>query len=619
VSAGHDGDALATELAGICADYPDASWEVLAQLDQFHRRGQIPPAIFRSVKTKTETLIFGPEAADQTPELRISSAKQEPRHEPQPAGVIPSRSLRPGSVLRDRYELEAPLGRGGIATTFKALDRHRLELPFADRYVAVKVLRDEFSARPEAIVALQDEFGVAQSLSHPNIINVFDLDRDGDLHFITMELVQGESLQALMELTRPDVLPRGQAFTIIREAGAALEYAHERGVVHGDLKPSNIMVPTLGGVRVLDFGLSNRGASDPVSANPARALTVQMATPGYASPERRMGLQPDPRDDLFSLACIAYELLCGQRPYGGDWIDPAHPGADRPRRIRALKRRRWRALQQGLALTRDRRQRTVREFLEGLDLQTATGGVQAQRGLQQGSGRRFWPMLVLALSLAVGALGFLTFADTTPFRDQPWAVATRNFTEDAVARVTRWYQATYQSIRERLQQPAPQVAPGVVTGSEGDAIEEISPPPAIDAITEPVGEEPAKAPPASAASVPVAGGPGVLAFAQDSFTIGEGETVARLMVRRQSGTDGEVSFRWRTEGASARADEDFVPFADTTEPLAAGQTAAVIYVPIVSDAVKEFTEHFVVEIRDAQSGASLGRITRATVIIVDDD
>ena len=619
VSAGHDGDALAAELADICADFPDASWEVLAQLDQYHRRGQLSPSIFRIVKGQAETLIFGSGTADHTPELKISSEERKPRREPQPTGGIAPPVLKPGSVLRGRYELEAPLGRGGMSTTFKALDRHRLELPLANRHIAIKVLRDEFSERPEAIVALQDEFGVAQSLSHPNIINVFDLDHDGDLHFITMELVEGESLRQLMDLAGSGVLPRRQALTIIREVGAALSYAHERGVVHGDLTPSNIMIPTLGGVRLLDFGVANRGPSAPAGASAAQPLPVQAPTPAYASPGRQMGLKPDARDDLFSLACIIYELLSGQRPFGEQGADPAHPGRIRPRRIRALNRRQWRTLQHGLAPTRGRRPRTVREFLDGLELHTAIDNAHFQRTTAGGRRRRFWPSLLLTVALGVGVLWFLAFADTTPLREQPWAVMTRGFTHDAVSRIEGSYAAAYRWVAGKLQPSAPHEEAAAVTAEHDGEIEELLLSPAIKVIAKPVAEAPATAPTAVTATVPVVRGAGVLAFAEESFTIGESDTVARLTVRRQRGTDGKISFRWRTAGASARSDDDFVAFDDATESIAAGEQTAVLYVPIMSDALKEFAEHFMVTISDPRGGASLGPVTQATVIIVDDD
>lgn len=624
VHAGHDADALAAELAAICKNSPDASWDVLALLDQYHRRGQLSPAVFRSVKSKTETLIFGPQAADQTPELRISSENSEksenkdPRRDQRLPAPMEPRVLKPGSVLRGRYELEVPLGRGGMSMTFKALDRHRLELPFADRHVAIKVLRDEFSARPEAILALQDEFGVAQSLSHPNIINVFDLDHDSDLHFITMELLEGEPLSQLMELIHPRLLPPRQAFSIIREVGSALEYAHERGVVHADLKPSNIMILTLGGVRVLDFGLSNRGPSDPMTPNPAQRPRVQAATPAYASPERRKGRDPDPRDDIFSLACITYELLSGRRPYGD-------PSADdelrkiRLRRIRGLNRRQWRMLRRGLAPTRERRQKNVREWLDGLELNPATERSLARRVTAGRLRRRLWPYLVSALVLGAGALWLVAFTDTAPFRDQPWAVAAREYARAAVERVQDSGAAAVRWFAVEPQPSAPHETPAPAATDESDAIEEIALPSASSAAAIPVLEEPATAPLLSTAKSRVVRGPGVLSFSQDNYTVGESDTVARITIDRRAGTDGEVSFRWRTDGASARPGEDFGAFEGVTERLAAGQQTAVLYVPIMSDPVKEHTELFALEIDDPQGGASLGATSRATVIIVDDD
>ena len=120
-------------------------------------------------------------------------------------------------MLRQRYVLERELGRGGMGTVYRALDRNKEGLPPPNRCVAVKVLREEFAHRPDALQALRQEAHQAQALSHPGIVNVFDFDHDGDVYFITMELLEGELLSDLIQRIRPGKLPRQAATDILRD------------------------------------------------------------------------------------------------------------------------------------------------------------------------------------------------------------------------------------------------------------------------------------------------------------------------------------------------------------------------------------------------------------------
>ncbi len=244
--------------------------------------------------------------------------------------------MGPGTVLRQRYVLEQELGRGGMGTVYRALDRNKEDLPPQNRYVAVKVLREEFARRPDALQALRREAHQAQSLSHPGIVNVFDFDRDGDVYFITMELLEGELLSDLIQRIRPGKLPRQAAIDILRDLGDAVAYAHSRGVLHMDLKPGNVMVTTQGEVRVLDFGLAHPHVTEPwISDHPP---PFHAATPTYASCEQLDGAAADVRDDVFSFACVAYELLSGEHPFGRSSAREARDQGHRPRRIRGLSR-----------------------------------------------------------------------------------------------------------------------------------------------------------------------------------------------------------------------------------------------------------------------------------------
>src|ERR1700677_4431512 len=149
-----------------------------------------------------------------------------------------------GRVLRGRYVLERRLGSGSKGTVFKALDRYRADLPEAQQYVAIKILHAAINDnnREKLLAKLRQEFHCVQMLSHRNIVNVFELDRDGDIDFFTMELLEGELLSTVIARLRDRPVHRSHAWAVIRQIAAGLEYAHGRGVVHADLKPQNIMI-----------------------------------------------------------------------------------------------------------------------------------------------------------------------------------------------------------------------------------------------------------------------------------------------------------------------------------------------------------------------------------------
>ena len=175
-----------------------------------------------------------------------------------------------GHVLRERYVIQERLGSGGKGVVFKALDRYRSSLPEAQQYVALKVLHSGSGLSEQMIGNFWREPHCGQLLSHRNIVNVFELDRDGDVVFFTMELLDGELLSDLIERMRPAAMQRFQAWQIIRQLGAGLEHAHERGIVHGDLKPRNLLVTREGEVRILDFGAAQQIVRTQSNSGPAR-------------------------------------------------------------------------------------------------------------------------------------------------------------------------------------------------------------------------------------------------------------------------------------------------------------------------------------------------------------
>jgi serine/threonine protein kinase len=274
--------------------------------------------------------------------------------------------LFPGSVLRERFELTEELGRGGMGVVFKAYDRTRAEL--RDPFVAIKVLNEDFKRHPLAVRALQREARKAQKLAHPNIVTVYDFDRDRGNVYMVMEYLSGRSLDQVINGEARSGMSVKRALEIVRALAAALTYAHEQDIVHSDLKPSNTFITEDNRIKVLDFGIARAAPSQVERGEKTIFDAGQLGaiSPAYASLEMLQGGQPDPRDDIYALACVTYELLTGHHPFNR--IDAAKAAAQRlqPAPVRGLSRTQWHGLRRGLAFERDARTPTVAEFVKDL-------------------------------------------------------------------------------------------------------------------------------------------------------------------------------------------------------------------------------------------------------------
>ena len=272
-------------------------------------------------------------------------------------GDDPPAEMSPGMILRDRFTLLEQIGIGSMGQIFKAVDRRKEESGSPTPWVAIKSITEALSNPPNAPVALQKEAANAQRLSHPNIIRVFDFDRDGDLVFMTMELLEGESLTELLNEHRFRPLPGEQARAIIEGLCQGLIYAHELGIVHADVKPGNVFVTHDGNTKLLDFGISL--ATNDLS----QKSDVYAHTPSYASYEVLEGAEPEAQDDVYSLACVAYRILAGHRAYGGATAHAAATDNLKLKPIENLSAYEWEALQNAMAFRRADRTEDVRSFL----------------------------------------------------------------------------------------------------------------------------------------------------------------------------------------------------------------------------------------------------------------
>jgi len=223
-------------------------------------------------------------------------------------------SLAAGSRLGP-YEIVAPLGAGGMGEVYRAKDTR------LGREVAVKVLPAEVASDPERLRRFEQEARAASALSHPNILTLFDVGRDGETSYLVTELLEGESLR---ERLAGGELPVRKAIELGVAVARGLAAAHAKGIVHRDLKPENLFLTHDGGVKILDFGLAKLTIPEGVTAI-AEATTIAggtetgvvMGTVGYMAPEQVRGERADARTDLFALGCVLYESVAGRRAFAG--------------------------------------------------------------------------------------------------------------------------------------------------------------------------------------------------------------------------------------------------------------------------------------------------------------
>ncbi|HET6884033.1 MAG TPA: efflux RND transporter permease subunit [Pirellulales bacterium] len=219
----------------------------------------------------------------------------------------PLAELPPELENHPRYRLLAPLGAGGMGTVYRA--EHKL----MGRVVALKVIQNRLLGKPDWIERFRREIRAAAHLNHPNIVHAYDAEQVGDAQLLVMEYVEGETLEHVVERHGP--LPVTEACEYARQAALGLSHACERGMVHRDIKPQNLLRTPAGQVKILDFGLA-RFVSENVASSPLTHSGLTMGTPDYLAPEQALDpRRADVRADLYSLGCTVYFLLTGSPPY----------------------------------------------------------------------------------------------------------------------------------------------------------------------------------------------------------------------------------------------------------------------------------------------------------------
>ncbi|PKF76733.1 serine/threonine protein kinase [Vibrio sp. vnigr-6D03] len=271
-------------------------------------------------ETKTTPAVSKPTDKDVTvsPVSSKSPTKPPQKKATNTQNVSNAESLV-GTLVKGRYKLEALIGHGGLCDVYRAKDKVLESSGSESPYVALKILQKEYTSQPETARMLIREAQNTQKLSHPNIIRVFDFGVDQQIYYLVMEYLDGETLEQLIQRSRPSGLQYGKALALLDQILDALHYAHHQDIVHADLKPANIMLNSDGQIKIFDFGVSKTFKLKQDQYAAARKETndnVGGYTPNYASINLIDGKDPKHTDDLFAFACIAYELLSCKHPYG---------------------------------------------------------------------------------------------------------------------------------------------------------------------------------------------------------------------------------------------------------------------------------------------------------------
>ncbi len=563
----------------------------------------------------------------------------------------------PPERLSERgYRLRARLGGGRLGAIYEAQDELSRSSG-SQHFVAILLIDSRIASR--AGFASDFERGAAElkSVSHPNIVKLLEYGRDQNRFYLVNELLESASLRFV--LNDVGTLPAAETTAVLRAVGDALQYLHAKNMVHGNLRPENVLVTFGYEVKLLDV-VPNGWLVTPNDALgvPARA--------------------PDKRDDVFGLACLGSEMLTGRHPFNGNTAQEAYRAGMEAERIDSLGDREWRALAGALSVHRDDRTPSVAQFLEefgagaGQRLKSvvATGNapaapvpdvprptysapepppalprpVVAERAMR-GRPERRGVFGTLFLLIVLAGLGYAVWYYQEPLR---------TFSTDLIAEVDTRIAAERArpapaaapaagSADAPLEQAAPVsdpepamvLAPGASVPADARQAEPTAPPlqqqaappptvvePSPGVVEEAPGvadEAPAADAPTTAApapSVPVAAsGPTRFSFMQDRVTVREGDVAARITIRRSGNLSGTASVSWWTEQDSARADEDYADLGARIESFAPGEASRTVYVPLINDGAREPVKSFRVMIGGSEGAGD----SAVRVDIVDDD
>ncbi len=567
----------------------------------------------------------------------------------------PSFDDAPPDRLSERgYRLRARLGSGRLGAIYEAQDELS-RISGSKHFVAVQLIDDKIATRPGFAAEFERGASELKSIAHPNIVRLLEYGSDNNRYYLVNELLESASLRFV--LNDAGVLPMPETIAVLGAVGDALQYLHAKSMVHGNLRPENVLVTFGYEVKLLDIvpGGWLLGPNDALGV-PARS--------------------PDKRDDVFGVACLAYEMLSGRHPFNGNTAQEAYRAGLEAAPIEGLTDREWQALANALAVHRDDRTPSVAQLLEEFGvarvqkLKTVVAAasapppptytapdpppalvrpVVAERAAPAAPVRRSNVGALLLLLAVIGA-GVAAW-----FYQEP----VRQFATDLMSEVdAQMNRASAGADRAPASTPAPaplETAPAVTEDAPAMVLAPGAKPPDVAASSlppaatpspttdEPVptatensteAAQPAPAPPAAAApttavltstaptaaaptaTAPVAApGPTRFDFAQSTINVRESDVAARITIRRSGDLSRAAEVSWWTEGGTAVADVDYADLGARVERFAPGEASRTVYVPLTNDSVREPAKSFTMLL-----GRGEGEIVARThVDIVDDD
>jgi len=554
-----------------------------------------------------------------------------------PNRQVPSFGDAPPDRLSDGgYRLRGRIGSGRLGAIYEAQDELS-RISGSRHFAAIQIVDDRIAARPGFEDGFERGAMELKSVAHPNIVRLLEFGRDRNRFYLVNELLESASLRFV--LNDAGVLPLPETTAVLRAVGDALQYLHAKGMVHGGLRPEQVLVTFGYEVKLLDIvpGGWLVGPTDALGV-PARAA--------------------DKRDDVFGLGCLAYEMLSGRHPFNGNTAQEAYRAGLEAAPIEGLTGGQWRALAGALAVHRDDRTPNVAQFLtefgaadvQGLKAVVAAAAEPAEpapvprptyvaadpppalarpvvaeraaavhREHRGGAGQLILLLLVIAGGFAAWyyrePLGQFTTdlvaeVETQMSREAPAAAApvpaeaplaqAPTVTDEAPPTVLAPGAAAPEST-----QPTPQVAQPEPEPAPAPAVA----PPPVAATQEAPAHTAEAAPPSS---VP---GPTRFEFTASTISVREGDVAARVTIHRSGDLSGAAEVSWWTEDGSAVADADYADLGARVERFAPGETSRTVFVPLTNDSVREPLKSFAVIL-----GRSQGEIVaRARVDIADDD
>jgi serine/threonine protein kinase len=520
--------------------------------------------------------------------------------------------IKLGAVLRHRFQLEERVAGGRMGEIFRAIDRLKEEAGYADPAVAIKVLSRDLRDCPDALRLLQQESLKSQRLAHPNVVNVFDLDKAGSHYFITMEWLRGESLANLLDRSRPRPLVMKEVKRILGGVSAGLSYAHEQGIVHGDVKPGNVFLCRNGDVKLLDFGLA-RAVESGYHQDTDGPYAMTRA---YASCEMLEGQDPNIQDDVYALACMTYRMIVGHRPFGMRTALEAESEGARVKKPADLLGLQWKTLQRGLAYRRADRLQNVEELM---------------RGFCEPATKKPMPMLrwtfAVATGLLVAATGFIAVDydfDLSRLRQDftglDGLIPAVVVAPSPVPSVDEAPDDAAVSQLPELSKLPPSAAGKPAPVQSADAAPEIVDPlPGVSGESTVSDIEPSvpESGPAALAAIPGVHGP--LGFAAARYVVNEGDAFVRLKILYPHDLEAPVYLRVTLVPGSAMVGEDFVGFISESIIIEPGVREKLVLLPVISDAVSESMEDFTVVLKAGNSNPNLDLARAWTMVVIMDD